>query len=201
MSQILKKCPASQKMMFSATVPEQLDEFARSGLRDYVFIQQEIALPDKMTLDFLIVRNESKLPLLLNLLKKKTSDKAIVFASTRYQVDFLHALISKEFKECIPIYGKMDMTDRNDAIYNFKASKKGILVVTDLASRGLDIPEVGLVIHFDYPSNHKIFVHRSGRTARKGEIGQTISFINSTEMSYMVELCYVIGRKLVTDYS
>lgn len=72
-------------------------------------------------------------------------------------------------------------------------------MVTDLASRGLDIPEVGLVIHFDYPSNHKIFVHRSGRTARKGETGQTIAFINSTEISYMVELCYVIGRKLVTD--
>lgn len=72
------------------------------------------------------------------------------------------------------------MLERNQAIYNFRASKKGILVVTDLASRGLDIPEVGLVIHFDYPSNHKIFVHRSGRTARKGESGQTIAFINST---------------------
>ena len=60
-----------------------------------------------MTLDFLIVRNESKLALLANILKKRASDKAIVFASTRYQVDLLQAVLSKSFKDCIPIYGKM----------------------------------------------------------------------------------------------
>lgn len=72
------------------------------------------------------------------------------------------------------------MIERNQAIAQFRSCKKGILVVTDLASRGLDIPEVGLVIHFDYPSSHKIFVHRSGRTARKEEAGQTIALINFT---------------------
>ena len=197
LSQILKQCPVSQKMMFSATVPEELSEFARAGLRDYAFIQHEIALPDKMVLDFLVVRGEGKLPLLINLLKKRQADKVIVFASTRYQVDLLQSLLGKKFKDCIPIYGKMEMADRNQAMAEFRACKKGILIVTDLASRGLDIPEVGLVIHFDYPSNHKIFVHRSGRTARKGDAGHTIAFVNYTEVSYMIELCYIIGRKLV----
>lgn len=74
----------------------------------------------------------------------------------------------------------MDMEQRNETITNFRNSKKAVLVVTDLAARGLDVPEVGYVIHYDYPSNHKIFVHRSGRTARKGQDGHAISLISHT---------------------
>jgi ATP-dependent RNA helicase DDX54/DBP10 len=60
----------------------------------------------------------------------------------------------------------------------FRSARAGVLVVTDLAARGLDVPEVNYVIHFDYPSTHKIFLHRSGRTARKGADGHAISLIN-----------------------
>lgn len=71
----------------------------------------------------------------------------------------------------------MDMEQRNDTLNTFRSCKTAVLIVTDLASRGLDVPEVNYVIHYDYPSNHKIFVHRSGRTARKGAKGHTIALV------------------------
>ena len=95
MGEILRRCPVSQKLMFSATIPEQLSQFANSGLRDYVFVKHDVALPEKMSLDFYILRNEEKLSMLLYLLEQLQDQKVIVFASTRYQVDFLAALISK----------------------------------------------------------------------------------------------------------
>jgi superfamily II DNA/RNA helicase len=65
MAEILRRCPVSQKLMFSATIPEQLNQFANSGLRDYVFVKHDVSLPEKMTLDFYILRNEEKVPMLL----------------------------------------------------------------------------------------------------------------------------------------
>ena len=71
----------------------------------------------------------------------------------------------------------MDMEMRTFALDNFRRKKKSVLIVTDVAARGLDIPEVNYVIHYDYPSNSQIFVHRSGRTARAEKSGQTFSLI------------------------
>lgn len=96
MSEILKRCQTSQKILLSATIPEQLSQFANSGLKDYVYIKHEVSLPEKMSLDFYVLRNEEKVPMLLHLLSELQNQKVIVFASTRYQVDFLAALISKQ---------------------------------------------------------------------------------------------------------
>jgi superfamily II DNA/RNA helicase len=81
-------------------------------------------------------------------------------------VDYLVSIIG-EVCECFGVYGKMDMEMRTYNLDTFRRKKgKAILIVTDVAARGLDIPSVKFVVHFDYPSNHQIFVHRSGRTAR-----------------------------------
>ena len=71
-----------------------------------------------------------------------------------------------ELYKCFGVYGKMDMEQRTYALDQFRQRKSALLIVTVVAARGLDIPEVNYVIHYDYPSNHQIFVHRSGRTAR-----------------------------------
>lgn len=91
-------------------------------------------------------------------------------------MDYLVALIG-EMHKCYGVYGKMDMEQRTYALDNFRKKKASVLIVTDVAARGLDIPEVNFVIHFDYPSNHQIFVHRSGRTARAEKSGHTIALI------------------------
>lgn len=133
-----------------------------------------------MTIDAFIVRPEDKSSALFFVLDKLTRNgKTLVFVSTRYHVDYLLALIGKSFP-CEGIYGKMDTDQRSSALDGFRKNKeRAILIVTDVAARGLDIPLVQNVIHYDYPSNHKTFLHRSGRTARKDELGHTIALISN----------------------
>jgi ATP-dependent RNA helicase DDX54/DBP10 len=121
-----------------------------------------------MTIDAFIVRPEDKPSALFFILDKiAVTGKVIVFVSTKYHVDYLMSLVGSVY-ECEGIYGKMDMYQRTTALDNFRRGKgRSILIVTDLAARGLDIPSVEYVVHYDYPTNHKTFVHRSGRTARK----------------------------------
>ena len=99
-----------------------------------------------------------------------------MFVSTRFHVDYLVSLLGANYN-CFGVYGKMDMEQRTYALDQFRKRKSCILIVTDVAARGLDIPDVNYVVHFDYPSNHQIFVHRSGRTARVDNKGHTISLI------------------------
>ena len=108
-----------------------------------------------------------------------------MFVSTRFHVDYLVALLGSEY-DCYGAYGKMDMDQRTYALDNFRRRKGSILIVTDVAARGLDIPEVNFVIHFDYPSNHQIFVHRSGRTARAEKAGHTLAILTYHEIPYLV---------------
>lgn len=77
--------------------------------------------------------------------------------------------------------------------------KRSILIVTDVAARGLDIPEVNFVIHYDYPSNHQIFVHRSGRTARAEKEGHAIAIVTYHELPYMIELATYVTKKLANQ--
>lgn len=91
------------------------------------------------------------------------------------------------------------MDQRVSAMDNFRKKKgRSILVVTDVAARGIDIPSVQYVIHYDYPTNHKTFIHRSGRTARKDQDGHIIALISHNELPFISELAQSVGRKLVT---
>lgn len=88
---------------------------------------------------------------------------------------------------------------RKDNFHEFKSGKCNILVVTDLASRGLDIPHMNWVIQYDFPTKSKIFIHRSGRTARAGQCGKTVSIIATNETMYVLDLLLHIGRKLTCE--
>jgi superfamily II DNA/RNA helicase len=126
-------------------------------------------LPEELHIDVFVVRPQDKPSALFFILERIANQgKVIVFVPTRYHVDYLVALVGITY-ECSGIFGKMDMEQRTNTLDKFRRGKqRAILIVTDLAARGLDIPSVHCVIHFDYPANQKTFVHRSGRTARKG---------------------------------
>ncbi len=119
-----------------------------------------------------MVRPEERVPCLLYLLEHLVRSRScLIFCSTRYVVDFLVALLAK--LSDLPVeglHGKMDSEARVEIMKKF-SREGGVLVVTDLAARGLDLPFIEVVLHFDYPANSKIFVHRSGRTARAGRHG------------------------------
>ncbi|KAM3130855.1 hypothetical protein pb186bvf_017044 [Paramecium bursaria] len=198
---ILKFLPNNrQSLIFSATIPEQLSQFASVGLKDYMYIKldQEFQLPDTMDVHFLLVSQENKISALLYLINSMM-DSVIVFVSTRYLVDQIAYILNKFDISAVHVYGKMDQYDRKLQLEQFKRQEAKVLVVTDLASRGIDIPFVQNVIHFDYPAKPKIFIHRSGRTARAGKKGSVYALTANDEIYFIQEIMLYTGRKLVCE--
>ena len=164
-----------------------------------------------MMVHFLLCSNDHKLSALVFLLKRIGLNEAtIIFASTKYLVDLIVYTLEKFGISAVNIYGKMDATDRRDQLqlvpihilyyyFKFRSNQSKILVVTDLASRGLDIPFVSNVIQYDYPSKPKVFIHRAGRTARAGRKGWVYSLIAPDEIYYISETMLFAGRKLVNE--
>lgn len=130
----------------------------------------------------------------------------LIFAATRHHVDYLTMLINnaglgkgldgESIATCI--YGSMDQEARKLNLSAFKSGRTPILIVTDVAARGIDIPLIDHVIHYSFPPTAKLFVHRSGRAARAGRVGYCWGLVDSEEMPYMVDLHLFLGRKLAT---
>src|SRR6186713_3038590 len=96
-------------------------------------------------------------------------------------------------------YGNLDQTARKTQVGDFRAGLTNILVVTDVAARGIDLPALANVINYDFPSQPKIFVHRVGRTARAGRRGWSYSLIRDSDVPYMIDLQLFLGKRLIYD--
>jgi ATP-dependent RNA helicase DDX54/DBP10 len=159
-----------QAIMMSATMPKDVQEFATIGIREYRYLQldKESHISDKLILHFLISLSLEKYSALIYILTKivKSNSLNLVFVSTKYHVQYLEALLPLFNIRAVGIYGDLDPTVRKINFSRFSQKQSNVLVVTDVAARGLDIPLLDNVIHFDFPPTPKMFVHRTGRTAR-----------------------------------
>ncbi len=159
-----------QTVMMSATMQKELQEFAATGIREYAFLQldKENTVSDKLILHFLVARSAEKYAALIYLLNKvaKPDELTLVFVATKYHVQYLSTLLPLCGLKAMGIYGDMDPQARKESFTQFTRRGTNILVVTDVAARGLDIPLLDNVVHFDFPPTPKIFIHRTGRTAR-----------------------------------
>lgn len=118
-----------------------------------------------------------------------------MFGATRYHVEYLYELCSHAGFKCTFIYGAMDQRTREERLLQFRLKKVNFLIVTDLAARGIDIPFLDNVIHYDFPPSMKLFIHRAGRTARNGQKGTSFTILTKEELPYMHDLSIYIGRK------
>jgi len=206
-SQILKACPSGrQALLFSATLPSQLVSFARAGLDnpEFVRLDSECSLSDKLAVYMAYTRPEAKPAALVSVLRRLTTasknSKTIVFVATKHHVDFLSGLIEKANVATVAcIYGSLEQTVRTAALNQFKNGKASVLVVTDVAARGLDIPDVDNVVHYDFPCSPKLFIHRSGRTARAGKSGLCVAVVTTSDMPYLMDLTMFIDARLVVS--
>jgi ATP-dependent RNA helicase DDX54/DBP10 len=110
-------------------------------------------------------------------------------------VEYLYELCSHAGFKCTFIYGAMDQRTREERLLQFRFKKVNFLIVTDLAARGIDIPFLDNVIHYDFPPSMKLFIHRAGRTARNGQKGTSYTILTKEEIPYMHDLSIYIGRK------
>jgi ATP-dependent RNA helicase DDX54/DBP10 len=201
LNDILLKLPQTKQMaLFSATMPTQLVEFAKVGLHDpeVIRLDADTKISPDLKIGFFTVKSQDKPAALLYFLRYmvKRDEQTIVFVSTRHHVEFLHELLTLNEIESTILYGTMDPTARKIGIGKFKARKSMIMIVTDLAARGIDIPLLETVINYDFPPKPKVYVHRVGRTARNGMPGCAYSFVSNDEIPYMLDLLLFLGRPL-----
>ncbi|MCJ1296103.1 ATP-dependent RNA helicase dbp10 [Xylographa carneopallida] len=237
LTEILAALPQSrQTLLFSATLPKSLVEFARAGLQEpnLIRLDAESKISTDLQSAFFSVKTAEKEGALLHILhdiikiptgqtesavqakevaakskKRKRSDtvstmnqsptthSTIVFAATKHHVDYLAALLRLSGFAVSYVYGSLDQTARKIQVQDFRAGMTNILVVTDVAARGIDIPVLANVINYDFPAQPKIFVHRVGRTARAGQRGWSYSLVRESDAPYLLDLQLFLGKRLV----
>lgn len=257
LNELLAALPANrQTLLFSATLPNSLVDFAKAGLTNPVLVRldAETKISENLEMLFLTTKHDEreanllyvlqeviKIPLAtqeqIKLLKSRSQDNdsdddsdgengkkrhakgkkgkfkkvrmpaanelpseksTILFVPTRHHVEYIANLLKKCGYLVSYIYGTLDQRARNRQLYNFRAGLTSILVVTDVAARGVDIPMLANVVNYTLPSSSKIFVHRVGRTARAGNRGWAYSIVSESELPYLLDLELFLGRKVLT---
>ncbi len=191
-----------QNLLFSATMPPVLVQFARAGLMDPVLIRldTDTKISDSLSLAFFTMRNEDKPACLLFLLRRiiPAGDMTAIFVPTRHHVIFLQQLLAEAGISSSVVYGALDQQARQENLYTFRHGKTKLLLVTDVAARGIDIPLLNNVINYSFPSLPKLFVHRVGRAARQGRPGIAFSFVAPDELPYMMDLYTYLGTEPIS---
>jgi ATP-dependent RNA helicase DeaD len=177
--QIIRFCPQNrQTLLFSATLAGEIRDLARNYMKDPVRVNAKDNVdPTLLTQVYYDVQDGMKFSLLVHLLKNETAKLAMVFCNTKRMVDSVAKNLKKQGIDAIAIHGGLSQAKRTQTLDQFHKKGASVLVCTDVASRGLDIPEVSHVYNYDTPNDSKEYTHRIGRTARAGKEGKAINLI------------------------
>jgi ATP-dependent RNA helicase DDX3X len=179
-----------QTMMFSATFPANIQRLASDFMRDYVFLTVgRVGSASKdvsQTVEY--VEEQDKMDALMKYLLTIEDGLILIFVETKRACDYCEdVLCGNGFPAC-SIHGDKSQREREESLRAFKKGETPVMVATDVASRGLDIPNVTQVINFDLPTNIDDYVHRIGRTGRAGNTGAALSFVNEKNGGIIREL-------------
>ncbi|CAN8069592.1 unnamed protein product [Agarophyton chilense] len=191
-----------QTVLVSATMPHALAEFSKTGLRSNIKVirlDADRSLSPTLATAFVATRADLEKDAALQVILRKARQDGlcgIVFAATHRRVEYLTSLLRFCLcDEILCIHGNMDQVARQDSVKEFR-KRKGILIVTDVAARGIDLPELDVVINYDMPSTPKLYIHRIGRAGRAGRFGSAISLVAADELPYMLDVFLFVGRQL-----
>jgi ATP-dependent RNA helicase RhlE len=196
---ILGRLPARrQTLLFSATMPAPIAALAREFLRDPVAINQErkAAPATGITHAVYPVPQELKSPLLVSLLRGEDMRSVLVFTRTKHRCNRLAEQLTRQGIAAERIHGNRSQAQRTMALDAFKRGKCRVLVATDIAARGIDIDELSHVVNFDVPGVPEDYIHRAGRTARAGAVGDAITFAAPDEMGALKAIERAVGKPL-----
>jgi superfamily II DNA/RNA helicase len=188
-----------QTMLFSATMSKNMNEIARSYLKNPVRVEVARAgkTADKVTEELHFIAQADKLEKLLELLRNHhRDDRVLVFGRTKHGMEKLSKKLLNAGFKAGSIHGNKSQPQRDKAIAAFKSGVIRILVATDVAARGLDIPDVKHVYNYELPSVPEAYIHRIGRTARAGKEGAAIAFCSVEEMDDLFGIQKVMGVKI-----
>eukprot|EP00834_Sanchytrium_tribonematis_P004726 NODE_248_length_11794_cov_0.876015.p5 type:complete len:424 gc:universal NODE_248_length_11794_cov_0.876015:11194-9923(-) len=196
---IFKCLPDDRRtMLFSATMTSKVHKLQRANLRDPVTVEanSKYDTVDTLNQTYLFFPLKYKDCYLTYILNEIAGKSCIVFTATCAASTKVALMLRNLGFSSLPLHGQMSQQKRLASLNKFKSGDKGILVCTDVAARGLDIPQVGYVINYDVPMSSKNYLHRVGRTARAGKHGNTVTFVTQYDVEVYQRIENAIQKKL-----
>jgi len=198
---LFRRCPSPEKrlgLLFSATLSHRVQELAYEHMNNPLAIDIE---PEKVTADrvrqvLYHTSNEDKIPLLIGLLSNGDPSRSIVFVNTKRNAERVWAYLEGNGFKSAVLSGDVPQTKRQRLLKQFQDGKLPVLIATDVAARGLHVPDVSHVFNYDLPQDAEDYVHRIGRTARVGKDGDAISFACENFVYSLPEIESYIGHKI-----
>ncbi|KAF2167251.1 hypothetical protein M409DRAFT_66266 [Zasmidium cellare ATCC 36951] len=200
LDKILQVLPRERRtMLFSATMSTKLNNLTRAALQQPVRVSissSSYQTVKNLMQRYVFIPHKFKDIYLVYLLNEFSGRTCILFTRTIHETSRIAFMLRALGRSAIPLHGQMSQSARLGALNKFRSGSKEILVATDVAARGLDIPSVDLVLNFDIPPDSKTYVHRVGRTARAGKSGFAISFVTQYDIEVYQRIEKALGKKL-----
>lgn len=196
---ICKRIPFTrQTLFFSATMPPEIQRLTETFLQNPVRVEVSPPSSTLSTVTQKIIRctRDNKIDILRALLKSETINNAIIFCNRKRDVATLEKALTKSGFSAAALHGDLDQHIRTKTLNGFRNGEIMLLVASDVAARGLDIPAVSHVFNFDVPIHAEDYVHRIGRTGRAGREGQTFMLATRADTKYIDAIEKLIGRKI-----
>jgi ATP-dependent RNA helicase DeaD len=187
-----------QTCLFSATMPPEILRLANEYMKEIQEIRlnkEELGL-ETIDQSYLVVHEKEKFKHLCNFIKNRDKKQTIIFAATKQRTQILAGELKQEGFRAITIHGDLSQKQRDNAMYRFKKGAEDILVATDIAARGIDVPAVGHIINYDIPEDPLIYFHRIGRTARAGATGKAISLVSRDRLRAFERILRQTGQPI-----
>ncbi|KAH9877121.1 ribosomal RNA processing protein [Plenodomus lingam] len=185
--------------LFSATMSSKVESLQRAALQNPVRVSISSSshqVVSTLLQRYLFIPHKHKDLYLIHLLTDNIGHPTIIFTRTVNETERIAILLRALGFGAIPLHGQLSQSARLGALNKFKTKSRDILVATDVASRGLDIPAVDLVVNLDLPSDSQTYVHRVGRTARAGKSGKAFSFVTQYDVEIWLRIEHALGKKI-----
>jgi ATP-dependent RNA helicase RhlE len=196
---ILKLLPRQrQTLLFSATMPKEIRALSADHLNDpiEVSVAPAAATADRIDQTVIHFDGEGKLPALADLVRKNAGKRIIVFSRTKHGADKIAKRLFADGLGASAIHGNKSQGQRERALAEFRSGKAPVLIATDIAARGIDVPGVEVVVNYDLPNVPESYVHRIGRTARAGASGSAVSFCARDEVKLLRDIEKLIRQNI-----
>jgi len=197
---IIAKIPENrQTALFSATIPNPILDLARAYMKNQEVIRltrpRELTVP-QIEQQFVVIPFPRKIEGLVRILEHESPERALIFCSTKRMVDTVTEDLRGRGFRAAGLHGDMSQAVREGTLGEFRRGHIETLVATDVAARGLDIPDVAVVVNFDIPVDPESYTHRIGRTGRMGKQGLAITFVNPREMRELKVIERITGARI-----
>ena len=185
-SKLPKTC---QTIMFSATMPEKIEELAKTLLKDPVEIKLAVSKPaEKIKQEAYVCYETQKMTIIKDIFKAGDMKRVIIFSGSKMKVKQLAAALQQSGINCGAMHSDLEQAERDDVMFKFKSGQYDVLVATDIVARGIDIDDIEMVINYDVPHDTEDYVHRIGRTARANRDGRAITFVNEEDQYWFQQI-------------